>query len=508
MADTVDYFVPPEEEYYQVLDSGVFLTGMPAEKMRIIVAERPDQRKQDSTGYSWDDAGMADLFALVYSDTTRYCAERRSWYTYYDGAWRQDVDSLLVGEKIKDFYTLMTVYCSALPTATKEQAEHKAAYTKFISTLGDRRRRQRLMGDAQGTCQIKAEKFDSNPFLINCKNGTFDLKADRFYEAKAEDFLTMQTNFTYTIDRDRPQCPRWQKFIEEVTQNDKDKADYLQRALGYSILGKSNEECMFILHGKTARNGKSTLLDAIEYLLGDYATTTPVSVICGADKVRDAEAASPVLAALKGKRFVHIEESNQYGSMNEDTIKAITGGTNITARHLYEKAITYKPQFSIWLSCNSLPAVNDKSLFASERVRVIEFNRHFTDAERDRTLKDFFREDQNMRGIFTWLLIGYKNYKKNGLKMADHLQKVITDYENDNDVVLQFLQQVCKKEAGEVTRAKTLYDKYKSWSRSNGAPAMSAKKFNAGVDLHPEWYEKTYVSSGFRVYRGIVIRSD
>ena len=72
----------------------------------------------------------------------------------------------------------------------------------------------------------------------------------------------MQTNFEYTM-QDDIRCERWEEFIREVTSNDKEKADYLQRALGYSMLGTSKEECMFILHGKTTRNGKSTLLGTI-----------------------------------------------------------------------------------------------------------------------------------------------------------------------------------------------------------------------------------------------------
>ena len=87
----------------------------------------------------------------------------------------------------------------------------------------------------------------------------------------------MQTNFNYTLQEAR--CERWEQFVDEVTCGDKDKAEYLQKALGYSMLGLANEECMFILHGKTTRNGKSTMLSAIHHLLGDYASVSPVSII-------------------------------------------------------------------------------------------------------------------------------------------------------------------------------------------------------------------------------------
>ena len=108
--------------------------------------------------------------------------------------------------------------------------------------------------------KIAAAQFDTHPYLINCLNGTYDLEHMKFREHRWDDFLTMQTNFEYTLQE--VTCPRWEQFIKEVTQNEADKADYLQRALGYSILGTSKEECMFILHGKTTRNGKSTMLDA------------------------------------------------------------------------------------------------------------------------------------------------------------------------------------------------------------------------------------------------------
>jgi len=315
----------------------------------------------------------------------------------------------------------------------------------------------------------------------------------------------MQTNFEYTMQEDI-RCDRWEKFVDEITSKDKEKADYLQRALGYSMLGTSKEECMFILHGKTTRNGKSTMLGTIHHLLGDYATVSPVSIICKADRAKNAESASPTIAALKGKRFVTMAESNQYGRLDEETIKQLTGGEEITARNLYESVMTFLPQFTMWLSCNDLPAVQDKSLFASDRVRVIEFNKHFTEEERDETLKEVFRTPEAMKGIFTWLLVGYFKYKRFGLTMSDKMKRVIKQYERDNDLVLQFLEEKCEQVEEGGTRAKALYDSFKIWCKSNGYFVMSAKKFNAGMEQHPEWHSGKRMSNGYAVYDGVSLR--
>ena len=488
-------------ELFQLKSGQLILSEELSRKMFYIMNAHPESRQLDNSGYSWDESGMAELFSECYKNDTRYCPEAKSWYTYDNGAWRKDVGSLLVAEKIKEFTRLMVLYCGEI---TDE--EKRKSYFAFANKMGDRRFRDRLMKDAASVYPISASQFDANPNLINCLNGTYDLETMSFREHDWRDYLTMQTNFEYTM-QDDIRCERWEEFIREVTSNDKEKADYLQRALGYSMLGTSKEECMFILHGKTTRNGKSTLLGTIHHLLGDYASVSPVSIICKTDRAKNAEAASPTIAALKGKRFVTMAESNQYGKLDEEVIKQLTGGEEITARNLYESMMTFLPQFTMWLSCNDLPSVQDKSLFASDRVRVIEFNRHFTEEERDESLKDAFRTPEAMKGIFTWLVIGYFRYKRFGLKMSEKMKEVIKQYERDNDLVLQFLEERCERNEDASTRAKSLFDAYKIWCKSNGYYVCTSKKFNAGLEQHPEWHNGKKVSHGYTVFDGVSLKT-
>lgn len=498
MADEI--LTTEEQELFQLSNGRYIMDKDLSQKMFYIKEAKPERSHQISgTGYSWDESGMAELFSECYQNDTRFCPEAKCWYTYSNGAWRKDIGSLLVAEKIKEFCRLMALYCGEI-----DNEDRRREYMKFISKMGDRRFRDRLMKDAASVMPITAEEFDANPYLINCRNGTYDLQKMEFREHDWHDFLTMQTNFDYTLQD--AECPRWERFIQEVTCNDADKADYLQKALGYSMLGTANEECMFILHGKTTRNGKSTLLSAIHHLLGDYASVSPVSIICKSDRSKNAEAASPVLASLKGKRFVTMAESNQYGRLDEETIKQLTGGEEIKARNLYEAASTFLPQFTLWLSCNDLPSVNDKSLFASDRVRVIEFNRHFSEDEQDKNLKTEFQTPEAMQGIFTWLLEGYFKYKRFGLKMSPAMRQVVKQYEKDNDLVLQFLEEKCEKKEKVYTRQTTLFNAYKIWCKSNGYFQCSAKRFNADMEMHPEWHDGRTVYSGYPCYRGIQMK--
>lgn len=475
-------------------------------KMFLIKSYHPEKADDTSSGFEWSEMGMANLFGILYNQEARYCPEHKTWYTYHEGAWRKDEGSILVSEKIKDFVRLMILYCGEI-----QDDDLRKSYTNFVNKMGDRRMRDRICKDATGELRIAASQFDANPYLINCLNGTYDLRDFTFHEHTWSDFLTMQTNFSHTIQRN-VKCERWEKFIDEVTQGNKDKADFLQRSLGYSILGMSNEECMFILHGKTTRNGKSTLLNTIETMLGDYAKVVPVGMICKGDRSKDAEAASPTLAGLKGKRFVTMSESNEYGKLDEEKIKQLTGGEEISARALYQSAITFLPQFTLWLSCNDLPMVTDKSLFASQRIKVVEFNRHFSPEEQDTHLKNELTSQEAMSGIFMWLVKGYAEYKKCGLEISRELQGVVDKYERDNDLVLQFLENRCDRtpesdeHSNNLIRAKDLYQAFKMWAKSEGVFILSARKFNAEMERHPDWYDRKSTSSGYVIYWGLKLK--
>lgn len=489
------------EEYFQLNNGQYIMDENLSEKMYCIKNAAPEMSSTtDSTRYSWDETGMAELFSECYYKDTRYCAEAKSWYTYHDGAWRKDVGALLVAEKIKEFYRLMALYCGEIA-----EDERRKAYLKFVARMGDRRFRDRLMKDAASALPIAASEFDANPYLINCRNGTYDLEHMCFREHDWQDFLTMQTNFDYTLQED-VRCERWEQFIAEVTCNDSEKAEYLQKALGYSMLGTANEECMFILHGKTTRNGKSTLLETIRNLLGDYASDAPMGLICKNGKGKDAEAPSPVLASLKGKRFVTMQETEDAGRLDESMVKQMTGGESITARNLHEAPINFVPQFTLWLSCNDLPAVRDKSVFSSERLKVIEFNKFFAPSEQDKNLKHKFQENKAMQGIFTWLIAGYFKYLRFGLVMNESMNNVINEYRKSNDLVLQFLEQMCERSEDSKIQSKRLYDAYKMWCKSNGFYVCSSKVFNAGINAHPEWYDDVHKEMGYKVYCGIKLR--
>lgn len=470
-------------------------------KLTLLKSLKPDEKFRDTdTGYSWDDAGFGDLYAELYEKETRYCPEAKSWYSWDGTRWVRDVEDLIVSDKVKEFFRVLLLYCSEI-----EDENRRDEFNRFVMQMGDRRKRVRIIADARDTkLKIHIAEFDSYPNVINCQNGYFDLNKMTWNEPDPDMFLTMQTNFPFKARRF--QSAEWRRFITQVTDYDDDKAEYLQKALGYSIFGDAQEDCMFILYGKTTRNGKSTLLDAICHLLGDYAKTAPVELICKqAGGTKNAETANPVLAGLRGKRFVTMSESDSASRIDESVLKQYTGGEDVTARELYRNSFTFHPQFTLWLSCNDLPAVRDRSLFASDRVRVIEFSKHFSAEEQDKEMGIKLRKIDVMQGMFTWLIEGYRKYRDEGLVMPEKMRAVVRQYERDNDVVLQFLEAECSRTDGE-TSAKDLYARFKTWSLSSGFKRpLTVKKFNAELTSHVDWYDDKHIVHGVTMYAGITI---
>lgn len=177
----------------------------------------------------------------------------------------------------------------------------------------------------------------------------------------------------------------------------------------------------------------------------------------------------------------------------------------------YQNDTRYCPEAKSWYTYETGKWHKDVgALLVSAKIK--EFVRlmalycgEITDEEKR---KDYFETPEAMRGIFTWLVAGYFKYIRFGLKMSQSMQKVIKQYEKDNDLVLQFLEEKCERNAEGKTRAKSLYDNYKMWCKGNGYYVCSMKKFNAELTAHPEWYADKAVTQGVLFYYGVALRQN
>jgi putative DNA primase/helicase len=353
---------------------------------------------------------------------------------------------------------------------------------------------------------VKSRALDNNTFLFNCKNGVIDLKTGKLIEHKAEYMMTMQSPIEYDA---KATCPEWEKFLLEIFPRDEELVRYVQRAVGYSLTGDIREQCFFILHGRGS-NGKSTFLDIIAAIMGDYHKTTE------ADNLTEkgySSAASPYLAELRGRRFVHATETHADKTLNETLIKRVTGETEISARALYQSPVTIKPQFKLWLATNHRPEIYSQDDGLWRRIRLIPFiakfyDRNAPDAPENPAYKDMELPDKlraELPGILRWAVEGCLNWQKDKLIHPDAVKQATGEYREDMDVIGAFISERCEISPGDITSSDQLYDAYKEWAKLSGHATMSKNKFGRKITERGQ-FERKRGTHGENAYKGISIK--
>jgi putative DNA primase/helicase len=301
--------------------------------------------------------------------------------------------------------------------------------------------------------------------LLNVQNGVLDLSEGKFefMEHSADLLLSKICNVEYNP---AAECPSWNKFINEIMQGDTEKIKYLQKIAGISLTGDTKEETMFILYGATTRNGKSTFVETLGYLLGDYALTMrPESL--AVKQNNDSRQANGDIARLKGVRFVNASEPPKRMIFDVALIKTLLGRDSITARHLHEREFEFVPVFKLVINTNYLPQILDDTVFSSGRINVVSFDRHFEPHEQDKTLKNKLRSKSELSGILNWCIDGLKLYYKEGLLPPKAVTDSTVEYRQQSDKIGNFINEVLIK-SEKNCKAKEVYESYVKWCDCNG----------------------------------------
>ena len=418
----------------------------------------------DNPAFPANDIGASSLFGSICGDTLRYVVEQKSWYWYTGQTWKQDIGSLKAMERCKAFADAYGSYiCSS---CEDEKAQN------FATKLTSRRRRETILADARSIAPIGLDTFDRNRMLLNCRNGTFNLHDMTFHNHSPGDYVTKTTRARYDP---KARCQRWERFIDEVMCGDADTARYLQTVLGYSCTGDTSLEKMWLLYGPSTRNGKSTTVETVAYLLGDYAKTASAATI--SHRSADGTKASPDIARLMGTRLVNINEPDRNLILNAAVVKQLTGGDTLVARFLNENLFEFMPEGKFFVNTNHLPQIVDTTVFTSGRVVIIPFERHFAEQEQDRGLKRYLRRPGNLSGILNWLIEGYRMFRSDGLRPSARIKAAIAEYAVESDVLGLFLgEAVVPAENGRLSTA-ALYSVYTAWLKARGSRPIRVQGF-------------------------------
>lgn len=351
-----------------------------------------------------------------------------------------------------------------------------------------------VMAESEPGIRIEADDLDKNPWLLNLQNGTLDLQTKQLNTPDRNDLITKQLNIQYQPEE---QCPVFLKFLNRIMEGSQEMVDFLQRAVGYSLTGSTREQTMFIMHG-SGQNGKSTFINVLANLLGEYAQKTPATTLMM--KQHD-EGIPNDVARMAGARLVTSVETEEGKRLSEVRIKEMTGGDKIAARFLRQEFFEFTPQFKIWMATNHKPVIRGTDKAIWRRIKLIPFVAKIQECEKDPELGGkLYRE---LPGILNWAIEGCLQWQKIGLLPPAIVVNATQQYQEEQDVLASFLEECCTLADGLSSSAKELYATYVAWCESHNEYCESQRKF--GLRLSERGLENYKGSKNHSYWKGIGI---
>jgi putative DNA primase/helicase len=451
------------------------------------------------------DALLTDTYnarALVrdHGQDLRYCYPWKSWLVWTGTHWERDTNGMVL-RRAKQSIRHLARQADALhdDEALRTLLDH---IKKSLSTTA----LKAMVEGAQNEegIPVQPEAFDTDPWLLNCANGTLNLKTGELQPHRQHDLITKCLSIAYNKDAE---CPTWETFLWRIMGGSQGADDpdtmsagelenrrqaderaraligFLQRAIGYTLTGSTREQCLFILHGIT-KTGKSTFLDTLRALLGPYGQQADMETFMHKDR----QEVRNDLADLAGSRFVSALEGQEGRRLAENLVKQLTGGVDMMkARFLFQEHFLFKPQFKIFLGTNHKPVIRDTDGAIWERIRLVPFSVQIPPPERDKTLDT--RLQTEVPGILAWAVQGCLEWQRLGdLKAPDAVVNATAGYRHEMDALGRFLEECCLLSPDVRVKAGALYDAYKQWCGDTGEQAMTLSTM--GKELDSRGFEK------------------
>lgn len=408
--------------------------------------------------------GSKNIFAKVYEDNFKYCAEKKKWLFWTGKTWREDNK-----DRFEDAVCMMLEEGErqAQDAALREDPA-AGELSKWIKSMS--------RGSAPSMARwartdpriaIETADLDAAHHLITVNNGVIDLDHGVSFQPQHDPKMLLTKQLPVTFDKDA-QAPRFTQFLQQVLP-DEDVRGYVQRAVGLTLLGDSERRALFLLHGQSG-TGKSQFVRIMELMFGDYAETASSTTFNAASKTATL---TNDLNDLRGKRFVSVSELDEGELFNEALVKRLTGGDSAKSRGLYQENKTWRVQFMLWMASNHLPRLNSDDNAIWRRVKPISFPTVIADHSTEVMNLGEKIVAEEASGILNWMLEGVRLYQEFGLDDPQQIVDAVTAYRHDVDVVAQFVEAatdellVVTDETAQIP-IRNLHAMFVDWCQRNG----------------------------------------
>ena len=338
----------------------------------------------------------------------------------------------------------------AADKARKRLSEAQARHLRHAKAAGNSGPISNMLVEAEPYLEQRLEVLNADPMLITTEVDTIALLEERDEAAPEDvrsyvvrvqrpdrrDLITKAMPVRYDPDA---RAPIFERFLEKI-QPDAEMRGFLQRWFGYSLTGLTTEQKLVFLHG-SGRNGKSTLVDLIAKMMGEYATTVPIESLTGSE-TRKGSDATPDLVRLPGARMVRASEPEEGIRHREATVKSFTGGEPILIRKMREEFVEIDPIFKLTISGNHKPNVRGTDDGIWRRILLVPFDIQIPREAVDPLMPLKLWAERS--GVLNWLIEGALAFLNGGLQEPKGVTDATEEFREDSDPVRTFLVDACE----------------------------------------------------------------
>jgi putative DNA primase/helicase len=427
--------------------------------------ERKYERTRDDGdwGQRLTDDANGQRFADQHRHEAVYCCDTEEWFVWDGRRWKADKDRRV---EVMATDTARSIYAEA---STEFDQGRRRLLSKFSEKSLNESGVRDMLSASRRYMSCPLSQFDTDPWLLNFRNGTLDLRTGSLSPHDSANRITKLVEHDYLPDAP---CPIFEKFINQIMKVDPLKIAFLQRAIGYSLLGDNPEQCFFVVCG-SGSNGKSTLFTLLQNLIGGYAQSVPVSTLTAKDRDFSGAPRSDIVR-MRGVRFGVSFETEKQVRLSEPLMKQLTGGDVITARELYRSEIEFKPVAKIWLYTNFKPKLSGDDPAIWRRVHLIPFDYTVSDQDRDKSLPEKLMAEAP--GILAWVIQGFLEWQcQGGLNPPECIRTATREYRDENNGVAQFVEDCLERDSSATVAKNQMHAAYRRWAEQNGGESLDIK---------------------------------
>jgi putative DNA primase/helicase len=436
----------PQDELTKMLNSAIERwTPLEARQQGII---RP-------LGYYQNHSYRARHFHQKFGEIVKYIPEQKVWASWIGSHWhvKPETEEAIVRPQI--FKLNQQLWDATIGMANPL----RDAWQKWAKKCEDAANILSVIKLAKSFMQEKFEAFNKDDYLFSCANGVINLKTGELLEHSPKFLLTQTSKVNFDASGE---CPEFLKFLNDITDGDEKLQHYLQKLVGYCLSGSISERIVFIFYG-FGKNGKSTFLRVLAYLMGDYYKAT--SALTFTSKSDDPMKTD--LATIHDARLVTTSEMGKNGRLDSTVIKMITGGDEITCRFLFRGFFTYLPKYKLVMAVNERPNLSQKDQATWDRIHEVPFKVRISDDKniaQEQLLSTFNSE---LSGILNWAIEGFMKWQSEGLEKPESVAEATNEYKTDVDPISLWIGTRYTGNQSDTVPTRLLFDDFIKFARDN-----------------------------------------